>query len=385
VTAPSTPAASVTWSVTQAGQTLQHSPEQSVEQLEDGSFVTWSWLEVMASTGHDLAVECYGTNQVMGKDFQAYAHVIEILSPPGVPKISGVSHNSAVQNLTCSTSAGNPPASLSWYRGEEMMDSLYQVQGDMVMTHITFVPSEQQQEVTCEASNEALSEPIRNTVLIERNGDTTTRIAMVAETDFENDYDDDYERVGEVQSTFQFTDDSFARDDDTEGYDTIGYNDVSEENPIHTSYDDSDAVVKGDAVNSQNSKIEKDITGHYLENKITKLGYMTERNLNRNAEDMTSENAADREKEHSETPSDAVYVPSQKQLSKTHYLKTNIEVTEATETKEEDEQKVENKSGPETASHIMNSSYLPQYSLFTSFVAALLVIASNSSIFGDTY
>ena len=81
VTAPSTPAASITWSVTQAGERLQYSPSQSVEQLEDGSFVTRSWLEVMATTtGHDMVAECYATNQVMDNDFIAYAHVIEILS-----------------------------------------------------------------------------------------------------------------------------------------------------------------------------------------------------------------------------------------------------------------------------------------------------------------
>ena len=81
VTAPSTPAASITWSVTQAGERLQYSPSQSVEQLEDGSFVTRSWLEVMATTtGHDMVAECYATNEVMNNDFIAFAHVIEILS-----------------------------------------------------------------------------------------------------------------------------------------------------------------------------------------------------------------------------------------------------------------------------------------------------------------
>eukprot|EP00091_Calanus_sinicus_P003425 TRINITY_DN13596_c0_g1_i2.p1 TRINITY_DN13596_c0_g1~~TRINITY_DN13596_c0_g1_i2.p1 ORF type:complete len:116 (-),score=22.42 TRINITY_DN13596_c0_g1_i2:229-576(-) len=51
---------------------------------------------LLAGKGHDLVVECYGTNDVMGNDFQAYALVIEILSPPrstqdiwSVPKHSG--------------------------------------------------------------------------------------------------------------------------------------------------------------------------------------------------------------------------------------------------------------------------------------------------------
>ena len=96
------------------------------------------------------------------------------------------------QHLNCSTRAGRPPAQLSWYtyitniitnltktiltmminieiitvhryRGSEMMDSHYTVDGDTVSAVITFVPShETNEELTCEASNEALSEPIRN-------------------------------------------------------------------------------------------------------------------------------------------------------------------------------------------------------------------------------
>ena len=60
-----------------------------------------------------------------------------------------------------------------------MMDSHYQVQGDMVMTTITFVPTHQDKEVTCEASNEALSEPIRRTVVIEVKSDTSAKGAKI--------------------------------------------------------------------------------------------------------------------------------------------------------------------------------------------------------------
>ena len=80
VSAPSVPAAALTWSVSQAEERLQFSPNENVEQLEDGSFVTRARLEVAAGKGHDLVVECYGTNEVMGSDFQAFAHVIDILS-----------------------------------------------------------------------------------------------------------------------------------------------------------------------------------------------------------------------------------------------------------------------------------------------------------------
>ena len=75
VSAHSVPAAALTWSVTQAEERLRFSPDESVEQLEDGSFVTRSKLTLVANKGHDLVVECYGTNEVMGNDFQAYASI----------------------------------------------------------------------------------------------------------------------------------------------------------------------------------------------------------------------------------------------------------------------------------------------------------------------
>merc|ERR1711971_465759 len=107
--------------------------------------------------------------EVLGGDSVALVHNVEIISPPGVPTISGVQPHSSVQHLNCSTSAGRPPAQLSWYRGSEMMDSHYTVDGDTVSAVIPFVPSSHttNEELTCEASNEALSEPIRNTITIQ--------------------------------------------------------------------------------------------------------------------------------------------------------------------------------------------------------------------------
>ena len=77
---PSVPATILSWSVEQDGKTGKHYPSESVEQLEDGSFITRSELHLVAKHGHDLMVQCYGTNEVMKNDFKAFAHVIEILS-----------------------------------------------------------------------------------------------------------------------------------------------------------------------------------------------------------------------------------------------------------------------------------------------------------------
>ena len=125
------------------------SPEVEVEQKEDGSFVTHSHLSIKATSiellhdhhswqhynhhhyyfnstplqagaGPDLEAVCYATNEVLGADsvttclhkkdiksdtnrsktsFEkvALVHNVVIISPPGVPTISGVQPHSSVQ------------------------------------------------------------------------------------------------------------------------------------------------------------------------------------------------------------------------------------------------------------------------------------------------
>merc|ERR1711936_731568 len=63
----------------------------------------------------------------------------------------------------------------------------------MVLTNITFVPTDQEIEITCEVLNEALSEPIRNTVVIDvKSVDITTTkvvVEIINEEIFEYDND----------------------------------------------------------------------------------------------------------------------------------------------------------------------------------------------------
>ena len=86
-----------------------------VEQKNDGSFITHSHLRLQvtfktdnciathshlrlqAGAGPDLEAVCYGTNEVLGGDSVALVHNVEIISPPGVPTISGVQPHSSVQ------------------------------------------------------------------------------------------------------------------------------------------------------------------------------------------------------------------------------------------------------------------------------------------------
>ena len=126
----SNPATTLTWSLHQDGLSRNLEGQTLLEYQENGSSITRSLLSVPVEAGsaHHLVVECYGQHPLLGADSLAFAHKVDILSPPGVPHISGggvqVEEGSS-QQLTCYTSAGNPPAQLQWYRGNQMMESRY--------------------------------------------------------------------------------------------------------------------------------------------------------------------------------------------------------------------------------------------------------------------
>ena len=135
------------------------------------------------------------------------------------------------------------------------MDSHYQVQGDMVMTTITFVPTAQDKEVTCEASNEALSNPIRKTVVIEIDSDISTIQSYSAALDA------DYEIIdnNSDKDPTEFTGNYPIHKDATESSDVSDFN---------MSPKDNDAVVNLSALDPEKLNSDIDTTDHYLASEI---------------------------------------------------------------------------------------------------------------------
>merc|ERR1712025_626331 len=123
----------------------------------------------------------------------------------------------------------------------------------------------------------------------------------------------------------------------------------------------SDQVISTNAVDSSDSMIFLDTTEHYLDNEILEIGDTNFEQSSR-AVFKKSEKVVDKSENHSETPEDAVYVPSQKHLSNTQFVKTSVEVTEATKSDENNKLKVESNTEPVLAPHTMNYSMQNKYS-----------------------
>merc|ERR1719225_372364 len=151
---------------------------------------------------NQFEIECFGIDE--NNDKVTISHVVNVLYPPSMPQITPVK---AVvtpgneQKLTCVSKAGNPPAKLNWYRGSEMIDSLYTVEGDMVKAEVTIVakPEDNGSEFRCEATNSAVTKPVSETITIEllpEQRETSSKaietIENTIETTEEEEAEDEY-------------------------------------------------------------------------------------------------------------------------------------------------------------------------------------------------
>ena len=138
------------------------------------------------------------------------------------------------QQLLCKTKAGKPPAQLVWYMGEHMLDSQYSVNGDTVQAKITFVPriEDDGMELRCEAHNDAVANPVVNTLVLGVDRATTTIIESTTTTEL---YKDD-------------TEEKLLYDTDTTAY----Y--YQDENNVYPDYGDDDYISKW----TENNSIESD-------------------------------------------------------------------------------------------------------------------------------
>jgi hypothetical protein len=72
--------------------------------------------------------------------------------------------------LTCSAEAGNPPATLRWFRGqEEVKDVDMEVHGGNVIATWNYVAMVGDSQLECQASNEETQEPLIATLNIDVN------------------------------------------------------------------------------------------------------------------------------------------------------------------------------------------------------------------------
>jgi len=160
----STPASHLIWRLDQGEGSEEVEAETSVENLPDGFSLSSSTISLVMSATENLIVDCMASNPA-SKDFTSYQHVIQLLRPPGTPRLR---HSENSHHVSCSARAGNPPASLTLYLdGEEMDAELMKEEGEDDATALAKLePIERVQHVVCEAKNEVTSVPLRSELFV---------------------------------------------------------------------------------------------------------------------------------------------------------------------------------------------------------------------------
>ncbi|CAB3399992.1 unnamed protein product [Caenorhabditis bovis] len=161
---PSNPASQISWLVNGHPVTTSAQSEYSKEFGK----VTVSNLTINSNevnvAKHQITVECTARN-VEGSTSKQ--HIIKILAPPLVPRISGLEDmyyfEGDVVNVTCEAHGGNPLAELSWFRGYEKINGARnEIAGDSSISSLSLRMdrSMNMQRLKCEAMNAALDDPL---------------------------------------------------------------------------------------------------------------------------------------------------------------------------------------------------------------------------------
>jgi hypothetical protein len=91
----------------------------------------------------------------------------------------------SIVQLVCTAEAGNPPASLTWHRGGEILDSAIHHSDSHVVAEVEFFLQEGEEEdleVACESMNEAMEQPLRQVIQLNMSAVPTLAEDLASES-----------------------------------------------------------------------------------------------------------------------------------------------------------------------------------------------------------
>ncbi|XP_076332290.1 nephrin-like isoform X2 [Tachypleus tridentatus] len=167
-TSRSNPAAEINWLVD--GQRVKGTNVISAD--PNGGWTTKSNITVIIKLQERQSriFQCFAVNKELGET-KVESHVLSILYPPNPPTILGFTKGKSVragerQQITCTSSGGNPLPTLKWFRGDEEVKSVTTTSGNVVSSEVTIATKESDNgvEIRCEASNSASTKPLISTI-----------------------------------------------------------------------------------------------------------------------------------------------------------------------------------------------------------------------------
>uniref|UniRef100_A0A182Y6U2 Uncharacterized protein n=1 Tax=Anopheles stephensi TaxID=30069 RepID=A0A182Y6U2_ANOST len=163
-TAPSNPPAEIKWSV--SGHHVKNTTSRTIEN-PDGGWITISNISVpVEANKRSLVVICHGLNMQLTENVIA-THTVNVLLPPNQPVITGYTEGTiiaagSVQRLQCSSTGGNPLATLTWYKNDKKLNSPSKATDKSVSSEISILvnATDNQAKYRCEAHNSATEIPM---------------------------------------------------------------------------------------------------------------------------------------------------------------------------------------------------------------------------------
>ncbi|KFB47304.1 AGAP010742-PA-like protein [Anopheles sinensis] len=163
-TAPSNPPAEIKWSV--SGHHVKNTTSRTIEN-PDGGWVTISNITVpVEANKRSLVVICHGLNMQLTENVIS-THTVNVLLPPNQPVITGYTEGTvipsgSVQRLQCTSTGGNPLATLTWYKNDKKLNSVTKTTDKSVSSEISILvnATDNQAKYRCEAHNSATEIPM---------------------------------------------------------------------------------------------------------------------------------------------------------------------------------------------------------------------------------
>ncbi|XP_066154012.1 nephrin isoform X2 [Euwallacea fornicatus] len=167
-TANSNPPAEIKWTV--GGRQVRNSTSRTVVSPEGGWVTTSNITAVVEPNRRSLVVICHGLNMQLTENVVS-THNINVLYPPSQPFIHGYTEGThipagTVQKISCTSSGGNPLATLTWYKNDKKIHSTTKSTDKSVSAEITLLTNVTDNEARyrCEAANSATEIPLFETV-----------------------------------------------------------------------------------------------------------------------------------------------------------------------------------------------------------------------------
>ncbi|KAL3284555.1 hypothetical protein HHI36_018712 [Cryptolaemus montrouzieri] len=167
-TANSNPPAEIKWMV--AGRQVRNATSRNVFSPEGGWITSSNITAVVEPNRRSLVVICHGLNMQLTENVVS-THTINVLYPPSPPFIHGYKEGAiiaagTVQKISCTSSGGNPLASLTWYKNDKKINSVTKTTDKSVTAEITILTNvtDNDARYRCEAANSATEIPLFETI-----------------------------------------------------------------------------------------------------------------------------------------------------------------------------------------------------------------------------